>query len=43
MASGIGNSLFSFYIFGVYRGVWRYVGVDDLLRYGRGVVGWSVC
>jgi UDP-GlcNAc:undecaprenyl-phosphate GlcNAc-1-phosphate transferase len=30
---------FSFYIFGVYRGVWRYVGVDDLLRYARGVIG----
>lgn len=29
----------SFYIFGVYRGVWRYVGVDDLLRYARGVIG----
>jgi UDP-GlcNAc:undecaprenyl-phosphate GlcNAc-1-phosphate transferase len=23
----------SFFIFGVYRGVWRYVGVDELLRY----------
>jgi UDP-GlcNAc:undecaprenyl-phosphate GlcNAc-1-phosphate transferase len=28
----------SFYIFGVYRGVWKYVGVDDLLRYARAVI-----
>jgi UDP-GlcNAc:undecaprenyl-phosphate GlcNAc-1-phosphate transferase len=32
----------SFYLFGVYRGVWRYVGVDDLLRYARGVIGGCV-
>jgi UDP-GlcNAc:undecaprenyl-phosphate GlcNAc-1-phosphate transferase len=33
------TAYFSFYIFGVYRGVWRYVGIDDLLRYARGVIG----
>jgi UDP-GlcNAc:undecaprenyl-phosphate GlcNAc-1-phosphate transferase len=33
------TAFLSFYIFGVYRGVWRYVGVDDLLRYARGVLG----
>lgn len=32
----------SFYLLGVYRGVWRYVGIDDLLRYARGVLGGSV-
>lgn len=29
----------SFFAFGVYRGVWRYVGVDDLLRYGKATLG----
>ncbi|MGE5124090.1 MAG: hypothetical protein ACM3H7_06195 [Acidobacteriaceae bacterium] len=28
-----------FFVLGVYRGVWRYVGMDDLLRYGAAVVG----
>lgn len=36
------TAFLSFYIFGVYRGVWRYVGIDDLLRYGRGVLGGSI-
>jgi UDP-GlcNAc:undecaprenyl-phosphate GlcNAc-1-phosphate transferase len=26
---------FSFFVFGVYRGVWRYVGFNDLVRYGE--------
>jgi UDP-GlcNAc:undecaprenyl-phosphate GlcNAc-1-phosphate transferase len=29
----------AFFIFGVYRGVWRYIGVDDLLRYARTALG----
>ncbi len=28
-----------FFVFGVYRGVWRYFGVADLLRFGRAVLG----
>ena len=28
----------AYFIFGIYRGVWRYVGVDDLLRYTRATV-----
>ncbi len=35
-------SLVSFFIFGVYRGVWRYVGVDDLVHYASGAVGAAV-
>lgn len=38
----LATAYLSFYIFGVYRGVWRYVGVDDLLRYARGVIGGAV-
>lgn len=29
----------AFITLGVYRGVWRYVGVDDLLRYFRAAIG----
>ena len=29
----------SFFYFGVYRGLWRYVGVDDLLRFGKATLG----
>lgn len=29
----------AFFTFGVYRGVWRYVGVDDLLRYLKATLG----
>jgi FlaA1/EpsC-like NDP-sugar epimerase len=29
----------SFFYFGVYRGVWRYVGVADFVRYGKAVLG----
>jgi len=35
----LAGSYVSFFVFGVYRGVWRYVGLDDLLRYGRAGVG----
>ena len=30
----LGITYGSFYIFGVYRGMWRYIGVNDLVRYG---------
>jgi UDP-GlcNAc:undecaprenyl-phosphate GlcNAc-1-phosphate transferase len=29
----------SFFYFGVYRGLWRYVGVDDLVRYIKAALG----
>jgi len=29
----------AFFVFGVYRGVWRFVGIDDMVRYGRATVG----
>lgn len=29
----------SFFYFGVYRGLWRYVGVDDLLKYLKAAIG----
>jgi UDP-GlcNAc:undecaprenyl-phosphate/decaprenyl-phosphate GlcNAc-1-phosphate transferase len=32
----------SFFVFGVYRGVWRYIGVGDLLRYLEAVLGSAV-
>jgi len=33
------GSYLSFFYFGVYRGVWRYVGIDDLLGYGKAAFG----
>ena len=35
----LGAAYIAFFTFGVYRGVWRYIGVDDLLRYVATVVG----
>ncbi|MCJ7659054.1 MAG: hypothetical protein MUO67_07890 [Anaerolineales bacterium] len=29
----------SFFVFGVYRGLWRYVGVDELVRFIKSVLG----
>ena len=29
----------SFFVFGVYRGLWRYVGVDDLVRFIKSALG----
>lgn len=29
----LGITYLSLYIFGVYRGVWRYIGINDLMRY----------
>lgn len=31
-------SYLAFYVFGVYRGLWRYIGIDDLLHYLRAAV-----
>jgi UDP-GlcNAc:undecaprenyl-phosphate GlcNAc-1-phosphate transferase len=36
------GALASFIVFGVYRGVWRYVGVDDLVHYASGALGAAV-
>ncbi|MDI6697173.1 MAG: hypothetical protein QME21_19165 [Anaerolineales bacterium] len=35
----LGGSYLAFYIFGVYRGVWRYVSFDDLLRFVQAALG----
>ncbi len=35
----VGGTYVSFFVFGVYRGVWRYVSVDDLLRYVWAALG----
>ena len=35
----VAGTYLSFYIFGVYRGVWEYFGLDDLLVYVRAVIG----
>jgi UDP-GlcNAc:undecaprenyl-phosphate GlcNAc-1-phosphate transferase len=29
----------SFFLFGVYRGIWRYIGVGDLMRYAKSTLG----
>jgi UDP-GlcNAc:undecaprenyl-phosphate GlcNAc-1-phosphate transferase len=36
------GSYLSFFYFGVYRGVWRYVGMDDLWRYAKAALGATV-
>jgi UDP-GlcNAc:undecaprenyl-phosphate GlcNAc-1-phosphate transferase len=33
----LSSLLFSYFAFGVYRGVWRYTGVHDLVTYGKAV------
>ncbi len=35
----LGCAYFSFFYFGIYRGVWRYVGINDLIRYFKAAVG----
>lgn len=35
----IGCAYASFFIFGVYRGVWRYFGVDSLVRFTKATLG----
>jgi UDP-GlcNAc:undecaprenyl-phosphate GlcNAc-1-phosphate transferase len=37
-----GAAYIVFFVFGVYRGVWRYIGVDDLLRYIGTSVGATI-
>jgi UDP-GlcNAc:undecaprenyl-phosphate GlcNAc-1-phosphate transferase len=34
-----GGAYISFFLFGVYRGVWRYVGVDDLIQFVKAALG----
>jgi hypothetical protein len=34
-----GGTYLSFFLFGIYRGVWQYVGIDDLIRYLKAVLG----
>jgi UDP-GlcNAc:undecaprenyl-phosphate GlcNAc-1-phosphate transferase len=34
----LAGAYISFFIFGIYRGVWQYLDIRDLLRYGRAVV-----
>ncbi len=34
-----GGCYLSCFIFGVYRGVWRYVGIDDMLRFAKAALG----
>ena len=36
------GSYLSFFYFGVYRGVWRYVGIDDVFRYAKAALGGAV-
>lgn len=35
----LAGSYISFFAFGIYRGVWRYIGVDDLMLFGRATIG----
>jgi UDP-GlcNAc:undecaprenyl-phosphate GlcNAc-1-phosphate transferase len=35
----LAGAYIAFIIFGVYRGVWRYVGVDELIRFGWASIG----
>lgn len=35
----LAGSYLAFFVFGVYRGVWRYVGFNDLLRFLQSVLG----
>jgi UDP-GlcNAc:undecaprenyl-phosphate GlcNAc-1-phosphate transferase len=32
----------AFLFFGVYRGIWRYTGMDDLLAFGKAVAAGSI-
>lgn len=38
LPTAVGGAYLAFFLMGVYRGVWRYFGVDDLLRFARAVV-----
>lgn len=35
----LGAAYLSFFAFGVYRGVWKYIGLDELLSYIKSVIG----
>jgi UDP-GlcNAc:undecaprenyl-phosphate GlcNAc-1-phosphate transferase len=35
----LAGSFISFFFFGVYRGMWRYVGIEDLLQYIKATIG----
>lgn len=35
----LAGAFISYFLFGVYRGVWRYVGLDDLFRYAKASLG----
>lgn len=35
----LAGTYISFFVFGVYRGLWRYVGVDELVRFLKAVLG----
>jgi FlaA1/EpsC-like NDP-sugar epimerase len=35
----LASAYISFFVFGIYRGVWQYLDIRDLLRYGRAAVG----
>jgi FlaA1/EpsC-like NDP-sugar epimerase len=39
MPLALGSAYLSFFGLGIYRGVWRYVGFDDLLRYFQAALG----
>ncbi len=34
----LGITYLAFYIFGVYRGVWRYIGINDLMRFAGAAI-----
>jgi len=34
--------LFSFFLFGVYRGIWQYVGIRDVIIYGKAITAGTV-
>ena len=34
--------LFSFFLFGVYRGIWQYVGMRDVITYGKAITAGTV-
>ncbi len=35
----LGVTFASYFLFGIYRGLWRYVGLDELLRFARAALG----
>jgi UDP-GlcNAc:undecaprenyl-phosphate/decaprenyl-phosphate GlcNAc-1-phosphate transferase len=39
MPVALAGAYLAFYIGGVYRGLWQYMGLDDLVRYGRAAFG----